>query len=184
MAITQQFVIFALDNSLMRSFIFTIFLVFAMVALASGQNDTTNTPEVSDDAVIFLDGVNANKADIEDHDPTEIAFITIVKGGDANHTTNSRKDAIYVYTKKYAREQYWNYFKSKSPRYAEIVQLPGLDTHVVYIINGSVLEENVESLLYDVNDSNFIDLKVIDEKELKKQFKIRDKKWGVVLMVK
>ena len=168
----------------MRHLIFTIVLGFIATRVAFAQADTTGVEEPTEEALIFLDGVNVNKADIEEHDPTEIAFITVVKSNDTNGVGEGRRDAIHVYTKKYAREQYWNYFKSKSRRYGEVVSYPGSEADVAYILNGLVLEENIESLLFDVNDSNFLELQVIDEKELKKQFKVKGKKWGVVVKSK
>ena len=164
----------------MRCFFFIGFFVFS-TCIVSAQADTTSGMGLADDAAVFLDGVNVNKTEIENYDPMEIAFLTIMKSADSNQVARGLKDAIYVYTKKYARQQYWNYFNSKSPRYSEVVPFPGLENDIVYILNGIVLEENIESILYDINDSNFISLQVIDEKELKKQFKIKDKKWGVVV---
>jgi len=169
---------------MMRQFFLILVPMFLTASLALGQTDSTDTYELSEDALILLDEVPVNKADMEEYDPTEIAFITIVKGKDLHGPTGGSKETIYVYTKKYARQHYWNYFKSKSPRYVEIVPMPGVENDVAYILNGNVLEENIESLLYDINDSNFGDLKVIGEKELKKKFKVKGKKWGVVLTVK
>ena len=166
----------------MRYLILTIFALLVR-ASAHGQEDTTHSLEPAADTPVFLDRVSVDKSSIEAYDPTEIAFITVMKN-DANGVSEETKDAIYVYTKKYAREQYWNYFKSKSPRYGQVVPLPGAERDVVYILNGEVIEENVESMLFDINDSNFINLLVVDEKELKKHFKIKDKKWGVLLKVK
>jgi hypothetical protein len=170
-------------SPIMRYLILTIFAVL-FVASAHAQEDTTRSLEPAADTPVFLDGVSVDKSSIEAYDPTEIAFITVVKNNEANGVSEENKDAIYVYTKKYAREQYWNYLKSKSPRYGQVVPLPGAERDVVYILNGAVIEENVESVLFDINDSNFINLLVVDEKELKKHFKIKDKKWGVLLKVK
>jgi hypothetical protein len=167
----------------MRYFCITTFFVVIAFGITSAQIDTTKARELSDESLIFLDGVHVNKADIEEYDPTEIAFITVVKSNDLHGPADGR-DAIYVYTKKYSREQYWNYFKSKSRRYGEVIPSPDSGYDVVYILNGAVLEENIESVLFDVNDSNFIDLEVIDEKELKKRFKIKGKKWGVAVKKK
>jgi hypothetical protein len=136
---------------------------------------------VDDDPIIFLNDVIANQGEVDAFDPMQIAFITIVDdtvGRDASPT--GKQGAVYVYTKEYARSKYWNYFKQASPAYANAIPSPEQEREVAYILNGEVLELNIESELYDLIGAN-IRLQVIDGKELKKRFKVKNKKLGVMI---
>lgn len=55
------------------------------------------------------------------------------------------------------------------------------EERLVYIHNGKVLTTNFESELFDINDSNFVELKLIDKKTLKKDYDISVRAVGVVI---
>ena len=78
--------------------------------------------------------------------------------------------AVYIETKKFARNKYWNYFKSKSADYLKNVPTPQSDSSVIYILNGKVLKTNFEGDLSGIDDKNFIELTVIDKQKLSKDY--------------
>ena len=132
--------------------------------------------------LIFLDDVKVDRSAVEAFNPTEIAFINVLK--DANAIKAAGPEAtdgvIYVYTNQYIRNKYWSYFKSTYQAYAKAVPSLEVERDVAYILNGVVLEKNVESELFKLINAD-IQLQVIKRKQLKKQFNIRNKKVGVVI---
>ncbi|HLO91109.1 MAG TPA: hypothetical protein VK172_08095 [Lentimicrobium sp.] len=49
----------------------------------------------------------------------------------------------------------------------------------VYILNDKPLNEDSEGELYFIDNHNFLDLKVIDRKQLQKEYHIKKMKWGI-----
>ncbi|MEO6734629.1 MAG: hypothetical protein ABIN01_25635 [Ferruginibacter sp.] len=138
------------------------------------------------DMVFFLDSIKANADVLKDLHPQDIAMLSVYKNADSLKIKdlNAKNGIVYITTKAYARKHYWNYFKSISPDYAK--QVPDLDAEaeLVYILNGKVLTTNYESVLFDINDSNLIELKLIDKKTLKREYDISVRAVGVVIKTK
>jgi hypothetical protein len=88
---------------------------------------------------------------------------------------------VYIETKKFARNKYWSFFKSKSAKYLKVVSSPESDSSVVYILNGKVLSANFEGDLAGIDDKSFIDLQVIDKSKLLSDYGIKDKSIGIVI---
>ena len=84
----------------------------------------------------------------------------------------------------FARESYWNYFRSKSKEYK--ISVPDADTEakVAYILNGQVLKSNPEIDLLKIDDNNFSELDIVDQDKLKKDYKISDKILGILIKTK
>jgi hypothetical protein len=141
----------------------------------------------SDEPMYFVDSIRTNKAFLEEaYKPSDIAFVSVYKDINALKIAGqeARNGAIYITTKSFARQHYWSYFKSKSSEYLQNV--PNLDAQkeIAYILNGKVLTENYESDLFNVNDSNFMELSLIDKKQLKSKYHISDKKLGFLIKTK
>ncbi|HEY8895048.1 MAG TPA: hypothetical protein VIM79_09550 [Niastella sp.] len=134
------------------------------------------------DPVFFIDSVHVSKRELEKYQPTEIATLTVYKDSNAIKLIGEqgKYGVIYIETKKFARNRYWQYLKHKSPEYAKAVPSPEKEDQVVYIINGKI-QANPEGSLATINDSNFIDLKVVGAAFLKKTYGIRDRKYGIVI---
>jgi hypothetical protein len=138
-----------------------------------------------DEPMFFVDSIRTNESFIEEaYTPDEIALVTVIKGDNAVRIggDEAKNGIIYITTKHFARTTYWNLFRSVSPSYAAAVQSQD-DTDIVYVLNDNVLTENAESELFPITRNNLVDIKVIDRKQLKKQF---DKKGrvGVILKIK
>jgi hypothetical protein len=91
---------------------------------------------------------------------------------------------IYITTKEFAHDHYYDYFKSKSSEYASAFPDERKEEKAVYILNGKVLSSNVESDLFTINDKNFVSLKVINKDSLKKDYHISSKSFGVIITTK
>lgn len=142
--------------------------------------------QLSNDPVFFIDSVNVTRLELQGYEPTDIAVLTVVKDSNAIKLIGpqGKYGIVYIETKKFARNKYWNYFKSKSADYLKIVPAPASDSTVVYILNDKVLTTNFEGDLSLIDDSNFIELKVIDKQKLNKDYNISDKSFGVLVHTK
>lgn len=142
--------------------------------------------QLFDDPVFFVDSVNVTRIELQQYQPTEIAVVTVYKDTNAIKLVGEqgKYGAVYVETKKFVRNRYWNYFKSKSPEYLRIVPIPESDSTVVYILNGIVQTKNFEGDLSTINDTNFIELAIIDNQTLSKQYNVKDKEFGIVIKAK
>jgi hypothetical protein len=140
----------------------------------------------ADEPVYFLDSIRVNTGVLHNYQPKEIAMISVYKNADSLkiNDPNAKNGTIYITTKAFAREHYWNYFKSKSPDYAK--QVPDLATEekVVYIVNDKLLTTNFEADLFAINDSNLTELTLIGGEALKKDYKIRGRVIGIIIKTK
>lgn len=136
-----------------------------------------------DDPVFFIDSVNVTMVELQNYQPTDIAAVTVYKDTNAIKLVGPQgKDgAVYIETKRFARNKYWNFFKAKSADYLKAVPTPESDSSVVYILNGKVLKTNFEGDLSGINDKSFIELQVIDKTRLRSDYDIKDKPFGVVI---
>jgi hypothetical protein len=136
-----------------------------------------------DDPVFFIDSLNVTRVDLQNYQPTDIAVVTVYKDTNAIKLVGpqGRDGAVYIETKKFARNKYWSFFKSKSAKYLKVVSSPESDSSVVYILNGKVLSANFEGDLAGIDDKSFIDLQVIDKSKLLSDYGIKDKSIGIVI---
>ena len=138
------------------------------------------------DPVFFIDSVNVTRIEMQEYHPNDIAVVTVYKDTNAIKLVGEQGKfgAVYVETKKFARNKYWNYFKSKSADYLKTVPTPQSDSSVIYILNDKVLKTNFEGDLSEINDKNFIELNIIDKEKLNKDYIISDKSFGVIVRTK
>lgn len=139
--------------------------------------------EPSNEPIYYLDNIKVNKGVLSFYSPNEIAAVEVLKDSSAikNEGEKGKNGVIYITTKAHARDTYWKYFCSKSNDFAKAVPNIEAEDEVCYILNGKILENNFEGDLFFIDDSNFIELKVIDKNELKTNYSVKNKKWGVVI---
>lgn len=142
--------------------------------------------QLFNDPVFFIDSVNVTRIEMQEYQPTDIAVVTVYKDTNAIKLVGEqgRFGAVYIETKKFARNKYWNYFKSKSTDYLKIVPTPQSDSSVIYILNGKVLKTNFEGDLSGIDDKNFIEVSIIHKEKLIKNYNISDKSFGVIIRTK
>jgi hypothetical protein len=51
-------------------------------------------------------------------------------------------------------------------------------------LNGKPLDKNYEGDLFNVNDTNFIEISLIDKKQLKDKYNVSGKKFGFLIKTK
>lgn len=136
--------------------------------------------------IYILDSVQIANDQISKIIPADIANVFVVKGKKAiDLLGNKAKDGIvYIETKKFARNRYWRYFKSKSENYAKVVPNPEKDNLIQYVINDRILKKDYEGELSTINDSNFQNIEIIPKDSLLKRYGIYRKQFGVVIHTK
>jgi len=139
-----------------------------------------------DEPMYFLDSIRINQGVLKNYQPSEIAMVTVYKDSNAIKLGGgeAKNGLIYITTKTFAHDHYYNYFKSKSSEYALAFPDVKKEEKAVYILNGKVLSSNFESDLFTINDSNFVSLRIIDKDSLKKDYKVSGKSFGVVITTK
>ena len=140
-----------------------------------------------DEPMYFVDSIRTNLAFLEQvYKPSDIALVSVYKNNNATRIAgpDAKNGVIYIITKSYAREHYWAYFKSKSTEYLQNVPDLKAEKEVTYILNEKVLTENYEGDLFNINDSTFIELNLINKKHLKSDYNISDKKLGFLIRTK
>ena len=142
--------------------------------------------QLLNDPVFFIDSVNVTRIEMQEYQPNDIASVTVYKDANAIKLVGEQGKfgAVYIETKKFARNKYWNYFKPKSADYLKNVPTPQSDSSVIYILNGKVLKTNFEGDLSGIDDKNFIELTVIDKQKLSKDYNISGKSLGVIIRTK
>lgn len=120
----------------------------------------------------FVDSIRTNESFIrKEYDPSEFAAVRVVKGENAIKIggQEGRNGVIYIYTKNYAREKYFNAFRTKSKEYNKSVTSPD-QFDVVYILNGKVLKENYEIDLFEAAADPSLEIEIIDRNQLRHKF--------------
>ncbi|MDP9077841.1 MAG: hypothetical protein M3O71_10490 [Bacteroidota bacterium] len=139
--------------------------------------------EDATDPVFFIDSVRVNKRVLQNYKPEEIASVTVYKDSSAIKRMGpaAKNGLIYIETKDFAKNKYWNYFKSKSDQYGKLVPTVESDVHIQYILNKRVLKENYEGDLAAINNTIFKGLQIITKQQLIKDYGVTDKEFGVII---
>jgi hypothetical protein len=139
--------------------------------------------EDSNDPVFFLDSVRVNRGVLQNYEPSEIAAVTVLKDSSAIKIMGpkAKNGLIYIETKKFAKEKYWNYFKSKSEEYAKLVPSVEGDGNIQYILNKRILTENFEGDLASIDDKVFKEIQIISKQQLVKDYGVTGKDFGVLI---
>jgi hypothetical protein len=143
-------------------------------------------PVSASSPVFFMDSVRISQEELKQYAPTEIAMVSVYKDSHAIAVAGpaAANGAVFIFTKKYARIKYWNFFASRNEEYQKAVPSPGNESSVVYIMNGKLLKDNFEGDLLAVDEASFISLSVITEKELIRDYHVDGRAYGIVIRTK
>ncbi|MFT4015410.1 MAG: hypothetical protein QM668_00490 [Agriterribacter sp.] len=163
----------------MKRIICVLACTFIVMSLM-GQSPKKVLKKLGNNPVFFIDSINVDNTDLQKYDPREIAQVTVYKGKEAEALLgeDGKDGVVYIFTVKYCRNKYWNFFKSKSEEYSRIVKTPESDSAVQYILNKRVLTDDFEGDLFLIDDTTFNGIKFLDGETLEKEFKITGKKYG------
>ncbi|WP_157887043.1 hypothetical protein [Hymenobacter sp. PAMC 26628] len=141
---------------------------------------------LTSDPIYFVDSIKIMKAELAKYEPSQIAILTVYKDKSATDILGGEgvNGLIYIETKEFARKRYWRFFKSKSRKYFNIVPQPGLENDIIYILNGKVLQENFEGDLSAIDDTNFVEISILNKQNLINNLSIANKRWGISIRSK
>jgi hypothetical protein len=148
-----------------------------------GQKPKRSVKKLGEYPVFFIDSINVDRSEIMKYQPEQFAKVSVYKDSNAINLVgpDGKDGVVYMETKVFAKKRYWNYFKSKSNDYANIVLAPESDSIIQYVLNDRILTTNFEGDLAPINDKIFKEIKVIDKETLQKEFGISDKSFGVLI---
>lgn len=143
------------------------FIILLFTTITSfGQLPNRTFKKIGQNPVIFLDRVETEMSALQTLGPYDISNVSIVESKKAKKLLGDKgvDGAIYVTTVKAAKILYWNYLKSKSEEYRQLIDTPQADTVVQYILNGKPLSDTAApGSLFLINDKNFKSLDIIDK---------------------
>lgn len=162
-----------------------LLLAFNFIVLLSfGQLPEEQLKKHKPIPLFFLDSVLIDQIDLINFDPDDIAVISMLKGQFAVELLGekAKNGVVYMETKGFAKKRYWNYFKSKSIAYSNLIPKLNEDNSIQYILNGKILKRDFEGDLASIKDDTFKTIKILSKRELIRNFRINNKKYGVLIV--
>lgn len=149
----------------------------------SVEDSPMQVTDAGKDPVYFIDSIRVTGAALSKYDPNDIAMVTVYKDSSAVSRLGpaAKNGLIYIETKKFSKQRYWQYFRSKSEQYVKLVPSAGEDSEIQYILNKKILKDNFEGDLATIDDKVFQRLEIISKEKLIKDYGITDKQYGVVI---
>lgn len=162
----------------------TLTILFALVySLNYGQSQKKEVDSLQKLPIIFIDSVLTTIEDMKRYNPDDIASVTVYKDSTKFKHLDSKADgAIYIETNQFSRKRFLNYFKSKSPKFKNLLASKQSDDSFQYILNGEVLSKNYEGKLAAIDDKNFKSITIIRKNELVKKYGETNKTFGIVIV--
>ncbi|WP_175622374.1 hypothetical protein [Chryseobacterium schmidteae] len=148
-----------------------------------GQSSEYDLQSLPKDPVYFIDSIKVDKVEMQNFKSEDISAISVYKDKAtlASLGEEAKNGVIYIETKKFSKEKYVNFFKSKSEDYAKIYSKENDDSKFVYILNGNAMINSSEHDLARLQGIKLKSLTVIDKNELQKKYNIFGKDNGVII---
>jgi hypothetical protein len=152
--------------------------VFSQVKSVEGLKSSKGEP------IMFLDGIRTH--DLNSINPKDLAAVRVYKDTSAIKIIGEegKNGLIYIFTKVYAREKYFNFFQSISDEYRKKVPTLKEENDIIYILNNKILKDDYIGELFWILDKDSIEMNIIEANTLAKDYKISGKKWGIKITTK
>lgn len=164
-----------------------IFLAFLYFFPSYGQKLEQNSIK-NNNTIFLLDSVLVTRDSVEYLiKKDEVSEFSILRSTDPilqQLGIKTQDDAVFIISKSANRKKYQNYLGAKSTKFRKLTMEDNLNTNVQFIINNQVVKQDVEKALSQINDENFVFLKVFNKDKLKKEFQVEDKDFGVSIRTK
>jgi hypothetical protein len=154
--------------------------------MLSGQSIENKTKKFGSNPTVFLDSIETTMSELKDLNPMDISNITLVQPKNAKKLLGDKgiDGAMYVTTKKSARDIYWKFFSSKSVDYKNLLPNAQADTIVQYVLNGIALSDStVSGDLFLIANDRFKSITVVDKDKMQWD-KVYPKRYMVVVSAK
>ncbi len=163
---------------------FSILIAFVVFVTQGFSQVNSNGTATVTYPVVFIDNVKSDVKEMHKLNPSDIIIVTTLNGPEAIKKIGPEgKDGVmYVQTKSFVRNNNWKFLSSKSPEFAAAVTSAANSGDVQYIVNGRMVTKNIEKTISGINDKNFRSLLVMSHDELYKEYKVKDKKYGIVIL--
>lgn len=148
-----------------------------------GQSSEYEIQSLPKNPVYFIDSVKVDKVEMQNFKSEDISAVSVYKDKAtlAGLGEEAKNGVIYIETKKFNKEKYVNFFKSRSEDYAKIYSKENDDSKFVYILNGNAMINSSEYDLARLQDIKLKSLTVIYKNELQKKYNIFGKDNGVII---
>lgn len=164
-----------------------IFLAFLYFLPSYGQKIEHNRLK-NNNTIFLLDSVLVPRDSVEYLiKKDEVSEFSILRSTDPilqQLGIKTQDDAVFIISKSANRQKYQNYLGAKSAKFRKLIMEDNLNANVQFIINNQVVKQDVEKALSQINDENFVLLKVLNKDKLKKEFQVEDKDFGVSIRTK
>ncbi|GAC1596906.1 MAG: hypothetical protein NVS3B19_19330 [Ginsengibacter sp.] len=162
----------------------SLFLSLLLVLSIAVFSQAVKTSNMIKDPIVFIDGTKRDVKQMHKLSPSDIISVSVFKGEEAiaKAGPEAKDGVLYIETKPFVRNQYWKYFASKSPEYASAIKSVDDFNTTQYVLNGRIVTENIDKTLSGITDKNFRSLVLINQEDLLKEYRVKDKKYGVVIL--
>jgi hypothetical protein len=135
------------------------------------------------DPLIIIDSIRVLRSDLANYDAKTIASVTILNDSTKYESFgDDAKDGVMIFrTKVFAKRQYIRLFRKFSAKFDSLYLAMGSDTSFQYIINDKTRTKEVEGYLAPIDESNIISLTVITSEDLKRDYQISDRSYGILI---
>ncbi len=165
-------------------YLILFFLLFPTVVW--GQITTKEVgPKLGPNPLFIVDSVKIQRTDLKNLNPKTVARVMVLTDNSAKKRYNKEGNdgVVIIETKTFIRARYINLFRQASSEYDRIYKKQGNDSIFQYVLNGKLLNKNVEGKLAEINKDLLISVDVV-EGQLENQFGVTKKQYGVIVKAK
>lgn len=156
-----------------------LIILSAVPSLLMGQ---TPLKGVGANPIYYIDSVKLSTDEMLKVNPNTVTLINAYSKEDALEVLgiDAKDGVVYVETIIFVKRRYWDYFKAKASD-LKLGKKIGDYTELKFILNDIPLSDIDVGKLHIVNDETLEDFKIVKRKELKSKYKVKDKRYGVVI---
>ncbi|WP_162796032.1 hypothetical protein [Pedobacter nanyangensis] len=166
-----------------KSILTLILLAVYSAAFAQKSNPDTEIKKLGPKPFFVVNDKKATTAMIKDLPSDSVTVVTLLYDTAAtNRYGDAAKDGlVMIETRSYAKSKFISYFKKVSPEFDQLYTSQKNDQNFVYILNDKIQKGNYEGNLSTIGDKEFIKLEIISAEQLKTNYNIEDKQYGIVV---
>lgn len=149
--------------------VFSIIVLLIVAIDSLGQLPKKIMEQMGPFPVFFIDSNEVEVGSLTALNPMDISNIGILKPKKAKRRLGEKgaDGAVYVTTVKCAKRVYWNFFRTKSESYKQLLDSPEADSVVQYILNGNPLSSSAApGELFLVANKNFRHIDIVEKEKL------------------